>query len=91
MSLTAIITPSKDSLTATLDPEVIAKAKLNLYELAQANGFTGTFDEFLGSIVDTPSLISDDNPNDLKLGSDNKLVSQPNDVNFLAYYILSKG
>ena len=36
-------------------------------------------------------LISDDNPNDLKLGSDNKLVSQPNDTNFLAYYILSKG
>lgn len=36
-------------------------------------------------------LISDDKPNDLKLGSDNKLVSQPNDTNFLAYYILSKG
>ena len=36
-------------------------------------------------------LISDDKPNDLKLGSDNKLVSQPNDINFLAYYILSKG
>ena len=37
------------------------------------------------------SLISKDTPNDLKLGSDNKLVSQPNDINFLAYYILSKG
>lgn len=37
------------------------------------------------------SLISSDINNDLKLGSDNKLVSQPNDVNFLAYYILSKG
>ena len=36
-------------------------------------------------------LISTDSHNDLKLGSDNKLVSQPNDVNFLAYYILSKG
>lgn len=36
-------------------------------------------------------LISSDPNNDLKLGSDNKLVSQPNDINFLAYYILSKG
>ena len=36
-------------------------------------------------------LISTDPHNDLKLGSDNKLVSQPNDINFLAYYILSKG
>ena len=41
--------------------------------------------------VDVLSLISKDTPNDLRLGSDNKLVSQPNDVNFLAYYILSKG
>ena len=36
-------------------------------------------------------LNSADANNDLKLGSDNKLVSQPNDINFLAYYILSKG
>lgn len=36
-------------------------------------------------------LISDDKPNDLKLGSDNKLLSQPTDTDFLAYYILSKG
>ena len=41
--------------------------------------------------VEASSLISKDKPNDLKLGSDNKLVSQPNDTNFLAYYILSKG
>lgn len=41
--------------------------------------------------VEVTSLISKDTPNDLKLGSDNKLVSQPNDVNFLAYYILLKG
>ena len=41
--------------------------------------------------VEVLSLISKDTPNDLKLGSDNKLVSQPSDVNFLAYYILSKG
>ena len=36
-------------------------------------------------------LISDDKPNDLKLGSDNKLLSQPTDTDFLAYYILAKG
>lgn len=36
-------------------------------------------------------LISDDKPNDLKLGSDNKLLSQPTDTDFLAYYILSRG
>ena len=43
-----------------------------------------------GTVI-AKDLISNDNPNDLKLGSDNKLVSQPNDTNFLAYYILSKG
>lgn len=43
-----------------------------------------------GTIL-TKDLISTDPNNDLKLGSDNKLVSQPNDINFLAYYILSKG
>ena len=41
--------------------------------------------------VNVLSLISSDPNNDLKLGSDNKLVSQPNDINFLAYYILAKG
>ena len=41
--------------------------------------------------VEVLSLISKDKPNDLRLGSDNKLVSQPNDTDFLAYYILSKG
>ena len=43
-----------------------------------------------GTVI-TKDLISTDAHNDLKLGSDNKLVSQPNDINFLAYYILSKG
>ena len=41
--------------------------------------------------IEVPSLISKDTPNDLRLGSDNKLVSQPNDTDFLAYYILSRG
>ena len=43
-----------------------------------------------GTVI-AKDLISTDSHNDLKLGSDNKLVSQPNDVNFLAYYTLSKG
>lgn len=43
-----------------------------------------------GTVI-AKDLISTDSHNDLKLGSDNKLVSQPNDTNFLAYYILSKG
>ena len=34
-SLHATINTQSESITATLDPEVIAKAKLNLYELAQ--------------------------------------------------------
>ena len=43
-----------------------------------------------GTVI-AKDLISSDPNNDLKLGSDNKLASQPNDINFLAYYILSKG
>ena len=43
-----------------------------------------------GTVI-AKDLISADPNNDLKLGSDNKLLSQPNDINFLAYYILSKG
>ena len=41
--------------------------------------------------VATGTLISSDVNNNLRLGSDNKLVSQPIDTNFLAYYILAKG
>ena len=48
-------------------------------------------DNIISATSNPSALISDDDNNDLKLGSDNKLVSQPNDVNFLAYYILSKG
>lgn len=36
-------------------------------------------------------LISTDPDNDLKLGSDNKLLSQPTDTDYLAYYILERG
>ena len=43
-----------------------------------------------GTVI-AKDLISSDPNNDLKLGSDNKLVSQPTDTDFLAYYILSKG
>ena len=90
-SLHATINTRTESITATLDPYVIQQARIDLYELAKQKGFVGTFDEFLGSIVDTPSLISDDKPNDLKLGSDNKLLSQPTDTDYLAYYILERG
>ena len=48
-------------------------------------------DNIISATSNQSSLISDDDNNDLKLGSDNKLVSQPNDIDFLAYYILSKG
>ena len=72
-------------------PGLLGPEGKSAYELAKQKGFTGTFDEFLGSIVDMPSLISDDKPNDLKLGSDNKLLSQPTDTDYLAYYILAKG
>ena len=48
-------------------------------------------DNIISATSSPSSLISDDDNNDLKLGSDNKLVSQPNDIDFLAYYILSKG
>jgi|26BtaG_2_1085354.scaffolds.fasta_scaffold12799_3 hypothetical protein len=36
------------------------------------------------------SLISSDKPNNLRLGSDGKLVSLPPDVDFLAYYIAAR-
>lgn len=42
-------------------------------------------------VGDTAIVISRDKPNDLKFGSDNGLVSQPPDVDFLAYYILQRG
>lgn len=39
--------------------------------------------------VNAASLISADVPNDLKLGSDDKLISQPDDIEFLADYIMA--
>ena len=48
-------------------------------------------DNIISATSNPSSLISDDDNNDLKLGSDNKLVSQPTDTDFLAYYILAKG
>ena len=38
---------NRTTLTATLDPAIIRQTKMNLYELAIANGFTGSFDDFL--------------------------------------------
>ena len=48
-------------------------------------------DNIISATIKPSALISSDPNNDLKLGSDNKLVSQPTDTDFLAYYILSKG
>ena len=48
-------------------------------------------DNIISVTTNPPTLISSDPNNDLKFGSDNKLVSQPDDIDFLAYYILSKG
>lgn len=41
--------------------------------------------------INLDNLISKDYQNDLKLGSDKKLLSQPPDMDFLAYYILKRG
>ena len=48
-------------------------------------------DNIISATTNPSALISSDPNNDLKLDCDNKLVSQPNDIDFLAYYILSKG
>lgn len=48
-------------------------------------------DNVISATSNPSALISSDDNNDLRLGSDNKLVSQPTDTDFLAYYILSKG
>ena len=48
-------------------------------------------DNIISATSNPSALISDDDNNDLKLGCDNKLVSQQNDTDFLAYYILAKG
>ena len=48
-------------------------------------------DNIISATSNPSSLISDDDNNGLKLGSDNKLLSQPTDIDFLAYYILEKG
>ena len=48
-------------------------------------------DNIISATTNPSALISSDVGNELTVGSDNKLVSQPNDIDFLAYYILSKG
>lgn len=49
----------------------------------------GVFTFSDGAGMNAASLISSDEPNDLKLGSDDKLVSLPPDNDFLADYILA--
>lgn len=48
-------------------------------------------DNIISATTNPSALISGDVGNELTVGSDNKLVSLPNGINFLAYYILSKG
>ena len=48
-------------------------------------------DNIISATTNPSALISGDVGNELTVGSDNKLVSQPDDIDFLAYYILSKG
>ena len=48
-------------------------------------------DNIISATSKPSDLISSDPNNDLKLGCDTSLVSQPTDTDFLAYYILSKG
>ena len=43
------------------------------------------------AILNIDNIISATSKPSALISSDNKLVSQPDDVNFLAYYILSKG
>lgn len=72
-------------------------AGLSAYELAVQNGFSGTLEDWLESLhanssavtVTAEQLISQDTDNNLQLGSDNKLLSQPKDIDFLADYILA--
>ena len=51
--------------------------------------FTAASSDSGSGNINAASLISADLPNDLKLGSDDKLVSQPADIEFLADYILA--
>lgn len=83
----AVISQISPKLTATLDPAIIAKAKLNLYELALANGFIGSFDAFLASLVRSENSISQDTGNTLTLGADNKLYVPQNTPNQTNIYI----
>lgn len=51
----------------------------------------GVFTHSGGGGFTAEDLISSDDNNDLKLGSDSKLLAQSTGEDFLAYYILKKG
>lgn len=73
---------------------------INYYKGSMTNGIASQSQPNL-SIIDSllamalaeqaKDLISTDQPNDLKLGSDDKLLSQPKDTDYLAYYLLARG
>lgn len=62
----------------------IGQVRLNI------NAFVPIPDKETAISITASELISSDNPNNLNIGSDKKLVSQPPDIDFLAYYILAK-
>lgn len=74
----AVISPKNPMLIATLDPAIIKTGKMNLYELAVANGFVGSFDAFLAQFIlsNPKEFISTDPANTLTLGTDNKLFTK---------------
>lgn len=73
---------------------------INYYKGSMTNGISSQSQSYL-SIVDSlldmvsagqaQDLISTDPHNDLKLGSDDKLLVQTQDTDYLAYYLLAKG
>ena len=68
--------------------DVGADANLTAAKLEVAMGVFTAVSGGSGSVT-AASLISANLPNDLKLGSDDKLVSQPDDIEFLADYIMA--
>ena len=70
---------------------VVQYDDIKLNSIAKIQTAILNVDNIISVTTNPPTLISSDPNNDLKFGSDNKLVSQPNDIDFLAYYILSKG
>ena len=70
---------------------VVQYDDIKLNSIAKIQTTILNVDNIISATTNPSALISGDVGNELTVGSDNKLVSQPNDIDFLAYYILSKG